>query len=70
MRFINLDLFGGTYGDPHFLILDGMSYTFNGYGEYTYLGIDNQFDPSADLNLGNRLCVFMSQIRTSSSLNT
>lgn len=29
--------FGGTWGDPHFMTLDGTSYTFNGYGEYIYL---------------------------------
>jgi hypothetical protein len=29
--------FGGSWGDPHFLTLDGTPYTFNGHGEYTYL---------------------------------
>ncbi|XP_046850281.1 sushi domain-containing protein 2-like [Xenia sp. Carnegie-2017] len=29
-----------TFGDPHLVTLDGLSYTFNGYGEYTMLSID------------------------------
>jgi sushi domain-containing protein 2 len=30
----------GGSGDPHFLTLDGLGYTFNGYGEYVLLQID------------------------------
>ncbi|KAL4219778.1 hypothetical protein ACF0H5_020191 [Mactra antiquata] len=29
--------FGSFWGDPHFQTLDGLSYTFNGLGEYTLL---------------------------------
>ena len=43
---------GGTWGDPHFTTLDGTTYTFNGFGEYTYLAIQNQS------------LIFNSQIRT------
>ena len=28
---------GGGFGDPHFSTLDGLQYTFNGLGDYTYL---------------------------------
>lgn len=28
------------FGDPHLITLDGLSYTFNGYGEYTVLNIE------------------------------
>lgn len=53
--------FGGTWGDPHFLTLDGTAFTFNGYGEYTYLVVPSQesivFDPNSPLQ-------FESQIRT------
>ncbi|RNA04016.1 sushi domain-containing 2-like [Brachionus plicatilis] len=31
--------FGGGAGDPHFTSFDGVRYTFNGYGEYTYFEI-------------------------------
>ncbi|KAL4219781.1 scavenger receptor [Mactra antiquata] len=31
--------FGTFWGDPHFRTLDGLSYTFNGLGEYTLLQI-------------------------------
>jgi len=34
-----------TWGDPHFRTLDGSDYTFNGYGEYTYLAISNDSIP-------------------------
>ncbi|XP_028390868.1 sushi domain-containing protein 2-like [Dendronephthya gigantea] len=29
-----------TFGDPHLVTLDGFQYTFNGYGEYTMVNID------------------------------
>ncbi|CAF1284517.1 unnamed protein product [Rotaria sordida] len=55
---------GGTWGDPHFITLDGTSYTFNGYGEYTYLAISNDQLPPGAFQSSNRAHVFMSQIRT------
>ena len=55
---------GGNWGDPHFGTLDGLSYTFNGYGEYTYLAISNAVLPSVASDSVNRSFVFMSQIRT------
>ncbi|XP_066293398.1 sushi domain-containing protein 2-like [Branchiostoma lanceolatum] len=32
---------GWTWGDPHFLTLDGFSYTFNGAGEFLLLDVNN-----------------------------
>ena len=57
---------GRMWGDPHFGTLDGMSYTFNGYGEYTYLAIiiSSSTSPSPVFNINNQSYVFMSQIRT------
>ncbi|CAF1338289.1 unnamed protein product [Adineta ricciae] len=55
---------GRMWGDPHFGTLDGFSYTFNGYGEYTYLAISNKSSPAADFNANGQSYVFLSQIRT------
>jgi hypothetical protein len=55
---------GRMWGDPHFGTLDGTSYTFNGYGEYTYLAISNNTSPSVVFDTINQSYVFMSQIRT------
>ncbi|KAK3578360.1 hypothetical protein CHS0354_039073 [Potamilus streckersoni] len=33
--------FGNLWGDPHIQTLDGRTYTFNGYGEYTLLNLDS-----------------------------
>lgn len=40
----------GGNGDPHFLTLDGLQYTFNGYGEFTLLDI-----PSAQFTIQTRI---------------
>ncbi|CAF1120774.1 unnamed protein product [Adineta steineri] len=55
---------GGTWGDPHFTTLDGTSYTFNGYGEYTYLAISENISPPGEFNPLSQNFTFMSQIRT------
>ncbi|UJR24531.1 hypothetical protein I4U23_005906 [Adineta vaga] len=55
---------GRMWGDPHFGTLDDLSYTFNGYGEYTYLAITNNFAPLPEFNATSQSYVFMSQIRT------
>jgi hypothetical protein len=55
---------GRMWGDPHFGTLDGISYTFNGYGEYTYLAITNNTSPSSAFDINNQSYIFMSQIRT------
>ena len=55
---------GRMWGDPHFGTLDGLSYTFNGYGEYTYLAISQMSSPPADFHIDNQSLIFMSQIRT------
>lgn len=34
---------GSVYGDPHFTTFDGVTYTFNGRGEYTLMHINNDF---------------------------
>lgn len=56
---------GWGWGDPHFSTLDSSSYTFNGYGEYTYLAmtdsptsLNTAFDPSS------QYLVFEAQLRT------
>ena len=36
----SLPFIGFTWGDPHFQTVDGLTYTFNGYGEYVLLQSD------------------------------
>jgi hypothetical protein len=56
---------GGTWGDPHFTTLDGSAYTFNGYGEYTYLAIANSSVPvDTPFNPATQALVFEAQVRT------
>lgn len=38
---LHIFLLGALFGDPHFITLDGVEYTFNGYGEYTILNANN-----------------------------
>ncbi|XP_053372966.1 uncharacterized protein LOC123561091 [Mercenaria mercenaria] len=47
--FRSLFRFGGGFGDPHISTLDGVTYTFNGYGEYILLRIT-----SADFEIQSR----------------
>ncbi|CAF1529661.1 unnamed protein product [Didymodactylos carnosus] len=68
---ISMSLFGGNYGDPHYTTLDGNSYTFNGYGEYTYLAISDERVKQRSANFNpNQSYKFMSQIRTIPLQNT
>jgi len=39
-----------TFGDPHMITLDGVEYTFNGYGEYHILQV-----AGPDFNLQGRM---------------
>ena len=56
---------GGTWGDPHFITLDGSSYTFNGHGEYTYLAIANESVlVNTSFNPNIQSLIFNAQIRT------
>ena len=32
---------GASFGDPHIITFDNVEYTFNGFGEYTVLSINN-----------------------------
>lgn len=48
-RWVPPRITGGS-GDPHFLTLDDLSYTFNGYGEYTLLDI-----PTSQFNIQIRI---------------
>lgn len=43
-----------NFGDPHITTLDGLDYTFNGYGEYIMLTVNKgtvQFDLQARTDL-------------------
>lgn len=42
---------GWGFGDPHFTTLDGRSYTFNGWGEYILLDIDDSISIQARTEL-------------------
>lgn len=45
---------GSNFGDPHITTLDGLEYTFNGYGEYIMLTVNKgpvQFDLQARTDL-------------------
>ena len=56
---------GGSWGDPHFTTLDGAAYTFNGYGEYTYLAIaSSPVSSTATFDSVVRSLAFHAQIRT------
>lgn len=52
-----------AFCDPPFWTLDGTSYTFNGYGEYTYLAISNITSPPANFDSVHPSFLLMSQIR-------
>ena len=55
----------GTWGDPHFTTLDGSAYTFNGYGEYTYLAIANSsVAVNTPFNPATQELIFEAQVRT------
>lgn len=32
---------GASFGDPHIITFDSVEYTFNGFGEYTVLNVNN-----------------------------
>ena len=32
---------GASFGDPHIITFDAVEYTFNGFGEYTVLSVNN-----------------------------
>lgn len=42
------------WGDPHIRTIDGIAYTFNGWGEYTLLEVRNKSDNSLQLGVQAR----------------
>ena len=42
--YIILSALAWGFGDPHITTLDGYQYTFNGWGEYVLVKVENQFE--------------------------
>ena len=65
---VNVCFPGGGEGDPHFITLDGFSYSFNGRGEFVLIRATGQFElqaraerPTVDGNLADAT-VFVSVV--------
>ena len=43
ITFSNSNITAWAIGDPHIVTLDGLNYTFNGLGEYTFIDVASGF---------------------------